>query len=130
MKRISIFLIALALFLIMPLTVLAEEESGATFQIDNTHVYEGMDKAYKDGYTPAVKDGIATIMLPLVTNGEITGNVITATPGLGDTSSSPFIYRNYQKTVNLGNNAVDGGALTVPSYLVRFDLELASGRIN
>jgi hypothetical protein len=147
MKRLCVLLaVILMLVLIWPAAALAEGEPTPTptveptesptelvaavnLDIDNTHAYDGMDKAYKDGYTPDVKDGIATVVLPLIADGEIKDNAITVTPNLGDTASSPFVYRNYQKTVYLQDNAVAGGG-TVPSYLVRFDLSLASGRVN
>ena len=67
--------------------------------------------------------------MPLIANGEIKNNTITVTPGLGDPSSSPFVYSNYQKTVTLADNAVSGGA-TISSYLVRFDLPLSADRYN
>ena len=136
MKKLCILLMITALVSAMPVTALAEEEPPDTepavttsLEIDNTHVFAGMDKAYKDGYTPTVKDGKAIIVLPLVASGEIGGNTVTATPGLGDTSSSPFVYSNYEKTVSLNDNSVSGGG-TVSSYLVRFDLALSSERYN
>ena len=141
MKRAGRLLAALALIIIMPVTALAEgetpspsddgdsEPTAVILEIDNEHVYEGMDKAYQDGYTPAVQNGTAIILLPLIANGDIQGSAVTATPNLGDTSSSPFVYSNYQKTVSLQDNSVEGGD-AVPSYLVRFDLSLTSGRLN
>jgi hypothetical protein len=134
MKKLSI-LLAVLILCVSPGSALAEggtptgDSGGSTvLSIDNANVYEGMDKAYKDGYTPIVNGGIATIIVPLIANAEIAGNVITVTPGLGETATSPFVYRNYQKNVGLVSNAVNGGTATVPSYLVRFDLELAAGR--
>lgn len=103
---------------------------GISFTIDNANIYDGMDKAYTDGYTPSVQNGMATIILPLVAGGEIKDGVITVTPGLGEPASSPFVFKNYQKTVGLQENAVNSGSAAVPSYLVRFDLALASSRIN
>ncbi len=144
MKKICAILLIIALLIIFPLSALADDGndtspqptqtdtasvSSINFSIDNANVYQGMNKAYKDGYTPTVGRGVATIVLPLVSSGQIAGSVITATPNLGDPSSSPFVFKNYQKNVALGNNAVNGGK-TVKSYLVRFDLPLASGRTN
>jgi hypothetical protein len=142
MKKGCAWLAALMLLAILPATALAEGEASpdasagteqpaaVTLSIDNANVYSGMDKAYKDGYTPAVSGGVATIVLPLVASGAVKGDSVTATPGLGDTSSSPFIYKNYQKNVSLQDNPVNGSSTTVPSYLVVFELALASGRIN
>jgi hypothetical protein len=153
MKKLSILLAILALIFTLPVTALAAEgepspspsatpqesqeadtpeESVApavSLSIDNSNVYDGMDRAYKDGYTPAVKDGVATVILPLISSGEIKDHTIIATPGLGDATTAPFVYKNYQKTVSLQDNPITGGR-TVSSYLVRFDLPLASGRYN
>jgi hypothetical protein len=152
MKKIGL-LLAVMLITWLPMTSLAEgepspsssaspqelqgtdspEESTApavTLSIDNSNVYDGMDKAYKDGYTPTVKDGVATVVVPLVADGGIKNSIITVTPGLGDTASSPFVFKNYQKTVSLQNNTVNGGTGSVSSYLVSFSLPLTSGRIN
>ena len=107
-----------------------EETETTSLRIDDENVYDGMDKAYKNGYTPTVKNGTATIVLPLVANGAIQKNAIMVTPGLGNPSSSPFVYKNYQKTVQLGENAINGSRTTVSSFLVRFDLALSSDRIN
>lgn len=127
MKKISVLLLIITLLVIFPLGALAD--GTVSLAIDNANVYQGMDKAYKDGYTPMVSGGVATIILPLVSNGAIAGDVITATPNLGDPSSSPFVFKNYQENVALGSNAVNGGG-AVTSYLVRFDLPLAPGRNN
>lgn len=107
----------------------AHADGAVTLKIDDTNVYDGMDKSYQDGYVPRVSNGYATLVLPLIATGDISGNVITATPNLGDASSSPFVFKNYQKTIALNDNAVGGGG-TVSSYLVRFDFELKSGRVN
>ena len=133
MKKLCAFLAAM-LICIWPLSAFAAGEEtpaagGISFTIDNANIYDGMDKAYKDGYTPAVKDGNVTVVLPLTANGGIKDNTIIAAPGLGDTASSPFVFKNYQKTVNFASNPVSGGT-AVSSYLVRFDLALASGRTN
>lgn len=147
MKKLCIFLSIIMLFA-FPVSVFAQttptetdvpseyEEpitgtvSSVLFSIDNENVYRDMDKAYKDGYMPAVQNGKAILILPLIANGNITENSIKATPNLGDTSSSPFVFKNYQKTITLQNNPVNGTENTVSSYYVRFDLELSSQRIN
>ena len=107
-----------------------EPNSISFFSIDNNNVYEGMDKAYKDGYMPTVQNGKAVIVLPLISSGEIQGNKIQVTPNLGDTSSSPFVFKNYQKTVVLSENKVNNTDKTVPAYYIRFDFDLSSSRIN
>jgi len=142
MKKLCGLITFILVFLILPVTALADTAgssaapqttqdttSGTSFAIDNANIYDGMDKAYKDGYTLTVKNGVATVVLPLVSNVELKGNTLTATPGLGDTATSPFVFKNYQKTVNLASNTVSGGA-KISSYLVRFDISLNSNRIN
>lgn len=135
MRKIGMLLVALMVAFMLPLTALAAEETeqpiqqSVGFEIDNAHEYDGMDKAYHDGYTPTVKDGKATVVLPLVPTGDIQGNTIHVTPGLGDTAASPFVYSNYQTTVSRQDNPVLGGG-TVSSYLVRFDFSLVPGRYN
>jgi hypothetical protein len=137
MRKVFALLAALLLIMALPATALAEgdgadasAEPAISFSIDNESIYTGMDKAYKDGYIPTVKDGTATIILPLLASGDLKGGMITVTPGLGDTASSPFVYKNYQKTVSLQNNPVGDGSQSVSSYLVVFQLSLASGRVN
>lgn len=132
MKRTCVLFATLALIFILPATAYA---AGASLAIDNVNVYKDMNKSYEDGYSPAVKEGKATIILPLVAvpGGAIQGDIITATPGLGDPSSSPFKYNNYQKTVSLEPNEVtqkDGSIAVRSSYLVVFDLELSPNRVN
>jgi hypothetical protein len=154
MKRVYGLMLAM-LFLALPLPAMAEGESptpsptqttaqptalatqaptasatAATgLSIDSLNIYDGMDQAYMNGYTPRVKSGKATVVLPLVANGAIQGSAVTATLSLGDPSSAPFVFKNYQKTVELTSNKVASGG-TVASYLVRFDLPLKKGRID
>lgn len=99
-------------------------------QVDNANVYEGMDKAYKDGYVPTVDNGVVTVVVPLIASADLQGDQIVVTPSLGDTGSSPIEYKNYQKTFYLAQNTVNNTDDTVSSYLVRFDFPLKSSRIN
>lgn len=103
---------------------------GVTLSIDDEHKYEGMDKAYKDGYVPIVEDDKAIITLPLIASGELDGYTISAIPQLGDPSASPFVFKNYQITVKQKDNPVGDGASAVSSYLVCFNLPLVSDRTN
>ncbi len=131
MKKRCALLAALLLLTALPVQALAaEEETAVRLTIDNAHVYSGMDKAYQDGYTPTVENGVAKIVLPLLANGELSGSKITVTPGLGDTSSSPFVFKNYEKTVPLQDNPVGDGTTTVSSYLVVLELALSANRVN
>lgn len=127
-KRYTWLAAILLLVTIWPGMAFAAGEDAVTFSIDNGHVYQGMDKAYNDGYTPTVANGTATVILPLLSR-EPRPDSITATPNLGEPASSPFVYSNYQKTVTLKDNPVNGGG-TVSGYLVQFDLPLSASRVN
>lgn len=156
MKKLFCAALALVMFVaVITLPVLADDENTATpeppvtdttpsttgteiarFQIDNANIYDGMERAYKDGYIPSVADGTVTLVLPLIVRGKIQGDKITVTPNLGDANSSPIQYKNYQKTFSLADNPVNvtgkenEAIQTVSSYLVRFDFPLRSDRQN
>ena len=147
MKRKIAVLIALILVCLAPVTAFAEgtdaspsvsvqaptgeptAEQGSIY-LDNQNIYQGMDKAYQSGYSPLVSNGTAVVVLPLLANIALKDNSLTVTPNLGTPGTSPFVFTNYQKTVTLANQPVNGGNGTVEGYLVRFDLALASGRVN
>ncbi len=128
MKKRNLLLLT-AVFLLTSIPQLAEA-SEPLMTIDHENVYEGMDRAYRDGYAPLVQEGHAVIVLPLHSNRPLKENTITVTPYLGDTSTSPFVYRNYQKTVVLAQNPANGTEAAEASYLVRFDLALKQDRRN
>ncbi len=102
----------------------------AYFRLDNENVYPGMNVAFKDGYIPAVKNGTATIVLPILAFGEIQGSEIIVTPELGATDNSPFVYSNYQKTVRLSQHKINGGNTEKEAYLFSIDIPLSGGRYN
>mgnify|MGYP000888403351 FL=1 len=127
MKRwlMGLFILLLA----VPAIALADT-STVILGIDDANLYDGMAKTYSQGYSPTVANGVATIVLPLVTTGSISGSTIVATPNLGNVESSPFVFGNYQKSVPLGTQSVNNGTGTAECYYVRFDLALASDRKN
>ncbi|MEN6595410.1 MAG: hypothetical protein ABFC31_10750 [Clostridiaceae bacterium] len=127
MKRWLIGLFVL--LLVVPAIALADT-STVILGIDDTNLYDGMTRTYSQGYSPTVSNGVATIVLPLVTTGSISGSTITATPNLGSVESSPFVFGNYQKTVALGTQSVNSGTGTAECYYIRFDLALTSTRKN
>ncbi|MFP3153726.1 hypothetical protein LQZ18_04715 [Lachnospiraceae bacterium ZAX-1] len=92
--------------------------------IDNDNVYEKMDKAFKKGYYPAVKNGVATLVLPLMASESILQNQIRVTFNLGDPVFAPFQFKNYDKTVKLKNHSVNNGSGTADSFLVAIDMPL------
>ena len=118
-----------ALLLVIPAIALADT-STVILGIDDANLYDGMTKTYSQGYSPTVANGVATIVLPLVTTGSISGSTIVATPNLGSVESSPFVFGNYQKTVALGTQSINNGTGSSECYFVRFDLSLTATRKN
>lgn len=100
------------------------ENTSVMLKIDNTHIYDGMKEAYRQGYIPLIEDGKAILVLPLLTEGSLRGNRLTASLDLGDPSKNPFVYKNYEKDIRLTKEPVNGGTDTVEVYYVRFDLML------
>ena len=122
MRKTYILLAAILLICMIPISAHA-----AGFSIDDQHIYEGMDRTYREGYVPQVGNGTATIVLPLVADGDM-GDTVTATPNLGEPDTSPFVFRNYQKTAYRARYEFDGGRAN--AYLIRFDLLLSPDRVN
>lgn len=108
----------------------SEPEKTALLSVDNQNIYEGMERAYKSGYTPTVTDKEAVIVLPLTAEGELKDNRLTASLDLGDVSASPFVYKNYQKDFTLEEKEINGTQQKKEVYYVRFDLALSSERSN
>ena len=110
-------------------------EATVRLALDNENVYEGMTRAYKDGYVPTVNNGILTLVVPLIADGALKDNKIVVTPNLGAPNASPFEYKNYQKTFYLESHPVNyqddaENVDFVESWLVRFDLPLKADRDN
>ena len=99
-------------------------------EIDTEHVYQGMDMAYEDGYSPRVENGIAYIVLPLFSNGAINNEKIKVSLNLGGSSTSPFVITNYEKTFSLETVTPKNSIDEVELFLVRFDVVLAPERTN
>lgn len=134
MKRIIAIVLILSSLFLMCITAYAEDgtetapdtapsvpEAPATLSIDNQNIYEGMDKSYSEGYVPRVSGGYATVVIPLVCDGELEGNKLCASVSLGDSMSMPFVCKNYEKTISLTSGSL---------YLVSFSLELKWDRVN
>lgn len=105
-------------------------DNSANIRIDNQNVYDGMDKAYCDGYVPGTSNGYAYIVLPLLYDGNIKGNVITAGLNLGESESNPFVCKNYEKNVYLTEMGINNNSGKIKCYPVVFSLELKQDRIN
>ena len=98
--------------------------------IDNENIYKDMAKSYSQGYIPSISGGYVTVVLPLLCDGELKDNELRAAVTLGDASSSPFVGKNYEKTISIGTHEVNGGKKTVKSYCISFSLQLKSDRYN
>ena len=101
-------------------------KEGARLFIDNQNLYPGMEKSYSQGYMPTVEGGVAVVVLPLLCEGELQGGCLRARALLGD---GPFIMKNYEKTVEGGENPVQGGR-AVEGYCIVFPLQLQAERVN
>lgn len=99
-------------------------------EIDTEHVYQGMDMAYEDGYSPRVSEGYAYIVLPLLSNGRINDEKITVSLGLGSSASSPFVITNYEKIFSLETVMPLNSTVAQELFLVHFDVQLSTDRVN
>lgn len=98
-------------------------------EIDTENIYRGMDKAYKDGYIPTVKDGMVYVVIPLIPSGEVYGDKITVTPDFSGAGTT-FVVSNYQKTVNLTEEKINNTEETRKLFYVDFELPLSASRAN
>lgn len=105
-----------------------------TIIVDNRNLYEGMDRPYAEGYSPRIENNQALVIVPMLLQGEegaaLGDNTLRVSLDLGDSGSSPFVYRNYNKNVTLGSHTVNNGTGTVESYVADFWLELNTERFN
>ncbi len=106
-------------------------QESVRLEIDNEHRYEGMDKTYSDGYVPSVADGKAHVVVPLICkSGSLNNDALSVSLNLGDTSSMPFINKNYNKTVRQQSAVLYDGTKVEAVYLIDISLDLAENRIN
>ena len=108
----------------------ADQSTETFLHIDNQNIYEGMATAYKNGYQPVCANGEVTIVLPLVCDGNVKQDTLTASVDLGSTENSPFVYRNYEKNFELTNQPVNGTNETKEIFYITFTISLASNRVN
>lgn len=101
-----------------------------SLEIDTENIYDGMDKAYEDGYVPKISNGMMYLVLPLLSNGDIHDNEIKVSLNLGSSSSSPFEIANYEKTFELKKVKPKNSEEKVELFLVEFDVKLSSSRTN
>lgn len=99
-------------------------------RIDNQNIYEGMNRAYKNGYQPTCEKGKVILVLPLICDEKLKNNTVTASVELGNTDSSPFVFRNYEKDFRCQPEKINGTQETKDVFLVSFSLDLNKSRIN
>lgn len=104
--------------------------AGGALKIDDANIYHGMERAYKDGYVPAVSGNTAEIVVPLKTDDTAEFDSVTVSLNLGGTENTPFVYKNYQKTFYKTVEKINGGNETSEVFLVSFSLELLQDRYN
>lgn len=136
MKRtIRKVLCLLLLLLLFPMQTRGAVESETTAQseklrLDNENRYEGMEKAYQDGYEPEVSGESVSVILPLMWNGKNEVDTITASLDQGDQNTAPFIFQNYQKTFKKTEEKINDTDQTREVFLIKFVLKLKSDRKN
>lgn len=104
--------------------------SAVRLTIDNQNRYEGMEKSYSEGYMPQVKDGGVYLVVPIQANAALQDCCMQVSLNLGDVQNTPFVVKNYERTVYAQQAAVNGGSQTVESYVADFYLDLKADRYN
>lgn len=126
LKRIIVLILA-AIFL----TAGAQVEAADTIiVIDSENVYEGMEKSYSEGYIPKVEQGNVFLVVPFLCREELMENHIRVSLNLGDTSNTPFVFKNYIKEVALSEANINGGKETIEAYVAAFKVDLKEERKN
>ena len=130
-KLQGLFLFIL-LILVLPL-ILSECSIEAYGQeevlsIDYKHCYEGMERAYSDGYIPTVEQGTAYVVLPVTSSEPLKEDRLTTAIRLGEPAAVPFVYKNYEKSTQCYRYQI--GEETADCFLVCYDLELKQDRQN
>ena len=97
-------------------------------EIDTENIYEGMSKAYEDGYVPTIQDGYMSLVLPLIPSGAVHNDRVKVSLSLGSSASSPFIIANYEKVFELGTIVPENSNVPQTLFLIHFDLKMSSER--
>lgn len=98
------------------------EGQGPLLEIDSEHKYEGMDKSYQDGYTPAVVDGTLKITIPLLKKGDIQGPIDVQLDGLP--AGIPEDKLLLQQ-INMATISLEGGVLAENVFLLDFEIPIS-----
>lgn len=103
-------------------------DEGAALSIDNEDTFAGMDRPYREGYMPMVMDDAARLVLPLLPVCEAPPESIQVAVGLGDPETSPFVFQNYDMTVDLAPQKTEGEEPKEREiYLIDLSLPLQPG---
>lgn len=97
-------------------------------EIDTENIYEGMSKAYEDGYVPTIQDGYMSLVLPLIPSGAVHNDRVKVSLSLGSSASSPFVIANYEKVFELGTIVPENSNVPQTLFLIHFDLKMSSER--
>lgn len=97
-------------------------------EIDTENIYEGMSKAYEDGYVPTIKDGYMSLVLPLIPSGGVHNDRVKVSLSLGSSASSPFVIANYEKVFELETVVPENSNTPQTLFLITFDLKMSSER--
>lgn len=140
------FLALLVCCLLLPGTVEAAEADLATeaqsggettetantgmLVLDDANVYDGMKKAYKDGYTPVISKDKVKIVLPVYFSTASKVDRIQAQLDLGALEGTPFIYKNHAKTIKKSKELINDGKTEKEIFLVDFSVGLKKDREN
>lgn len=101
-----------------------------TLKIDNENRYDGMEKPYAQGYVPTNANGSVRIVFPILSEGELRGNVLQAALDLGDAQTAPFVFKNYEKDIKLQTVKVNDNQTEITAYVADFTVELKQKRNN
>ena len=99
-------------------------------EIDSSHIYNGMDMAYEDGYLPQISGGTMKIVLPLKCSGGLWDDKLDTSISLDTSSTSPFVVENFRKTFYLEAVTPKNGSESQEIYLVTYDIQLSDERRN
>ena len=96
-------------------------------EIDTENIYEGMSKAYEDGYVPTIENGYMTLVLPLIPSGNVRNDRVKVSLSLGSSASSPFVIANYEKVFELETVVPENNNTPQILFLITFDLKMSYG---
>lgn len=129
-KALGIILICILLLELYPARQYALAVTNG-LMIDAQSLYPDMDSTYEEGYNPRIADGKAYLVLPLYHVGSelVTDETVTASVDYGAVNDTPFVVKQYQKSVKAEAVTQEGNA-GKKIYLVKFELALKADRVN